>query len=660
MGVSSYPLSATNDTSSYDAKDIIVLGSVEGIRKCPAMYIGSTGSDGLHQLLFELIDNSVDEFLAGHCGNIWVILHTDGSCSVQDDGRGIPVALHPIENRPAAEVVLTKLHSGAKFSRSSYRLSGGLHGIGLTTVNALSEWLKVDIWRDGRHYSQEFRQGIPLHDLRDLGEVFSSGTRIHFLPDRQIFPASCQFSFDQVLDRAREVAFLNSGIRFHVEDRRCDQRREYSFTTGIKGLVRDLNENRNILHEDPIYCKAASGEMVVEAALQWTSSYTEKIASFANGVKTPGGGTHVDALKRALTRAAKYYLETTASVGSDRIDSLRTSDILEGLAAVLVITLPEPQFDGQIKSQLANPEAAGIEEDILRAVLKFFTEEKEQARPVIAKFMQAWRTRVISRRSLASLGNRGDSSGVIPEVYRKQFGIRSKNWHDSCTWLTDSGLLSAHAEMCKVPAEARMLDVCCGSGVVGAAFGDRVAYKVGLDITPEMRQLAKTRLNEVREGSVYNIPFEEASFEIVVTREVLHILPGPQKALAEIYRVLKPGGQIVVGQTVPYGVADAAWMFCIFEKKQPLFCNHLFAEDVTNMLLQVGFRDVEIKEQVVWESIDLWIDTHETGALEREEIRELFYNAPDDVREKHPFDVSADGKIRDQWRWCIYSATKPK
>jgi len=342
-------------------------------------------------------------------------------------------------------------------------------------------------------------------------------------------------------------------------------------------------------------------------------------------------------------------------------EPLGSSDILEGLVAALVITLPKPQFDGQIKSRLVNHEAAAIEEHLFHAVLEFFAEHTEEARPVIAKFRQAWRTRMASRRMYAAIANRSANKGVIvAEVYRTQFGIRSRNWHDSCTWLTDSALLRAHAEMCKVPPQARMLDVCCGSGVVGAAFGSRVAYKVGLDITPEMRALAKTRLDEVHAGSVYNICFEENSFDIVVTREVLHILPEPKKPLAEIFRVLKPGGQIIVGQTVPYGTKDAAWMFCVFEKKQPLFCNHLLAEDVINLLLEVGFAEVEVKEQLLWESIDRWIDTHETGALEREEIRELFYSAPDDVKDTHPFEISSEGRIRDQWRWCIYSARKPK
>ena len=245
------------------------------------------------------------------------------------------------------------------------------------------------------------------------------------------------------------------------------------------------------------------------------------------------------------------------------------------------------------------------------------------------------------------------------DTYRTQFGIRSRNWHDSATWIAHDGLLSAHAAMCKVPKTANLLDVCCGSGVVGNAFRGRVATLTGLDITPEMKALSETRLDEVKLGTVFDIPFDDESFEIVVNREFMHLVPYPELMLKQVFRVLKPGGQFIFGQIVPYSPDDAAWMYRIFKKKQPLL-HHMFQkDDLVTYLEEAGLSDVETSEYMLWEDIDVWIDTVETTHLHRHEIRELYYNAPADVRRVHPFEVLPDGRIRDQWRWVIYSAFKP-
>ncbi|HEY0377446.1 MAG TPA: methyltransferase domain-containing protein [Pyrinomonadaceae bacterium] len=658
MEFSAQPHRTDASGHTYDEQSVVVLSGVEAIRKRPSMYIGSTGAEGMHHLLFELVENAVDEFLAGHCRNIRVVLHADGSCAVTDDGRGIPVALHPRENRPTAEILLTDLHSGGKFKGDAYYLSGGVHGLGLTCVNALSEWLTLQVWRDRVHYSQEFRRGVPGREAREPDATSSRrGTSIRFRPDREIFGGEHEFSYEKISARLRELAYLNSGVTLLIEDERGGLGTEHHSTSGLVGFVESVNRNRAVINQEPIYCRGARGETVVEAAIQWTTSYAEEIYSFVNSVRTSRGGSHVEGLTRALTAVVNRH----AAAPGDALGEITPADILEGLGAVLSVRAAGPQFDSQAKSRLVSPEVADVVESVLADALSgFFAEPSESARRVLARVLDAQHARLAARRMAAPSRYSPQDVARSLEIYRKQFGIRSKNWHDSCRWLTDDHLLSAHVEMCAVGPQARMLDVCCGSGIVGGSFAGRVGYRVGLDITPEMRALAGTRLDEVREGSVYEMSFEDNSFDLVVTREVLHLLPQPRRPLSEILRVLRPGGQLIFGQTVPYGEADAAWMFRIFKKKQPLFCNNFLAEDLEQLLGECGFRNVEIREYLQWEDIDLWIDTHETSALHRQEIRELYYNAPEDVREVHPFEVAPDGKIKDRWRWCIYSARKPE
>ncbi len=643
---------------NYDEKSIIVLSGVAAIRKRPAMYVGSTSEDGdgLHHLLFELVENAIDEFSAGHCRSVRIVLHPDGSCSVSDDGRGIPVALHPGENRSSAEVLLTTLHSGGKFSGDSYYLSGGVHGLGLTCVNALSEWLTLETTRDGRLYRQEFRRGIPQHEVHEIGESSSRGTCIHFRPDPEIFGHTQALSFDRICARLRDLAFLNSGVSLQIEEEH--RHAEYCFTSGIVGLVKEINSDRTAIYEDPIYCRGENDGIVIEGALQWTTSYSDEIHSFVNSVRTSRGGSHVEGLKRALTRVINQYAASMAveTAGS----AIAISDILEGLSAVLSVRVNEPQFDSQAKSSLVTSKVGiAVEQSCFDALSRFFASHREVREQILTRVLEAQRARLFARQAITPSRYYPQEIARSLEVYRKQFGIRSKNWHGSCRWLTDEGLLRAHVEMCAVDKQARMLDVCCGSGIVGGSFSERVGYKIGLDITPEMRNLARGRLDEVREGSVYEMEFADNSFDLVVTREILHLLPQPHRPLSEILRVLRPGGQLIFGQTVPYSEVDAPWMFRIFKKKQPLFCNNFFAEDLEKLLRQCGFHNIEVSEYLQWESIDLWIDTHETSTLHRHEIRELYYNAPEDLREIHPFKVSADGKIGDQWRWCIFSARKP-
>jgi len=643
--------------STYDAAAIEVLAGLEAVRRRPAMYVGSTGPDGLHHLVYEVVENSIDESLAGHCSNIQVELHTDGSCAVTDDGRGIPVAVHPTLGRPACELVMTTLHAGSKFGGSAYAVSGGLHGVGVSCVNALSTWTRLDVDRDGRHHHQAFAQGRVVADVADTGPSERTGTRVHFLPDPTIFESTLDAGV--LAPRLQELAFLHPGITIVLDDQRSGERSEWRYETGIAGYVLHLNQGRTVLHDEPIHFEGVEDSVQVEVALQWTSAYTEQLTGYVNSIHTAQGGAHISGLQAALTWAVNRYAEDKRLLSRGAGEDITGYDIREGLTAVLSLRMPEPEFEGQTKSLLSSRVTHQVEAVVAKGLLDFLQDHREIALRIVGKALEASRARLAARRASERANYRVIDPKVSEEIYTEQFGIRSKDWHKSCTWLTDQSLLEAHAAMADVPADAVLLDVCCGSGVVGNSFRSKVSRIVGLDLTPEMIAKAKTRLDEVHRGNVYEIPFDANTFDMVCTREVLHLLPKWEKPLGQIHRVLKPGGQFVVGQILPYGDADAAWMYRIFKKKQPLFFNNPTVDDYFAMLDRCGFVDVKMSEVHVWESIDLWIDTHETTSLHRHEIRQLYYNAPEEVRRIHPFEVTPDGKIRDQWRWCIFSARKP-
>jgi DNA gyrase subunit B len=630
---------------------------MEAVRRRPAMYVGSTGPEGLHHLVYEVVENSIDESLAGYCRSIEVVLYPDGSCSVTDDGRGIPVDTHPTLGRPACELVLTTLHSGSKFGGGAYEVSGGLHGVGVSCVNALSSWTLLDVQRDGRSYHQEFARGKVTSDVVDKGPSDRTGTRLHFLPDDTIFSSS--LSAEVLAPRLEELAFLHPGITIVLDDRKVGHRDEWQYETGIAGYALHLNRGRTVLHDEPIHFKGVQDGVEVEVALQWTTAYTEQLSGYVNSIHTPQGGSHISGLQAALTWAVNHYAEKRQLLSRDAGEDITGYDIREGLTAVLSLRMAEPEFEGQTKSTLSSRVTRQVETIAAKGLITYLDNNREIALRIVGKALEASRARLAARRASERANYRVVDPKVTEEIYTEQFGIRSANWHDSCTWLTDQTLLEAHAAMADVPEDAVLLDVCCGSGVVGNSFRAKVSKIVGLDLTPEMIKKAKTRLDEVHRGNVYEIPFDANTFDMVCTREVLHLLPKPEKPVAQIFRVLKPGGQFVVGQILPYGEADAAWMYRIFKKKQPLFFNNPLDTDFVEMLEGCGFVDIRMTEVLVWESIDLWIDTHETTSLHRHEIRQLYYNAPEEVRRIHPFEVTPSGKIRDQWRWCIFSARKP-
>ncbi len=385
--------------SEYDSTQIQTLGDLEGVRKRPAMYIGSTGARGLHHLVYEVVDNSIDEALAGHCDTIEVSVHEDGSVSVSDDGRGIPVDTHEEHGRPAVEVIMTVLHAGGKFDNDSYPISGGLHGVGVSVVNALSKWLEVTVKRDGAVWHHRFDHGEPQGDIervRDMEPDEETGTTIQFWPDEEVFEVT-EYEFDTLGNRLRELAFLNPGVELVIEDERDGARETFAFEGGIREFVRYLNETRTPLHEDVIYFAAEdevdAGEMEVEVAMQATDELQGSIHAFANNINTREGGTHLTGFKTALTRVVNDYADDQGML-SDLGENLTGEDIREGLTAVISIKPPDPPFEGQTKTKLGNGAVRGVVESAVHEGLGTFLEENPStAKQVVRKAKEAAKAR---------------------------------------------------------------------------------------------------------------------------------------------------------------------------------------------------------------------------------------------------------------------------
>lgn len=363
----------------YAAQSIRVMEGLEAVRKRPAMYIGSTGPQGLHHLVYEVVDNSIDEALAGYCDTVNVILYEDGSCSVEDNGRGIPTDIHPTEGVSAVEVVLSKLHAGGKFDKDTYQFSGGLHGVGISVVNALSDWTRVTVFQKGNIYFQEFRRGKPVGSLQITGKTDKRGTLVHFKPDAEIFTETTTLSFETLSSRLRELAFLNKNVRISIADERIAKHNEFHFAGGIVSFVEHINKNKSPLFPDVIYCEKTDDKYVLEVAMQYNDGYGEQLFSFVNNINTIEGGTHVSGLKGALTKVCnKKGNEFGVLKGTD---SFSSEDVREGLVCVLSIKVPEPQFEGQTKTKLGNSEVKGIVESWLFSYLDIFFEEN----PALAK-----------------------------------------------------------------------------------------------------------------------------------------------------------------------------------------------------------------------------------------------------------------------------------
>ena len=400
---------------SYDARNIQVLRGLEGVRKRPAMYIGSTGQGGLHHLVYEVVDNSVDEALAGFCSEISVAIHPDASVTVVDNGRGIPVDTHPLQGRPAVEVVMTTLHAGGKFDANSYKVAGGLHGVGVSVVNALSEWLEVEVRRDGKRYQQRYEHGEVKTDLVPLGDTGETGTTVHWMPDRGIFETT-DYNFDTLSQRLRELAFLNKGIRIQFIDERSGRKHDFQYEGGIVSFVKYLNENKTVLHPNPISFARERDRVQVEVALQYNDAYVESVFSFVNNINTIEGGTHLIGFRAALTRTINNYAEREGLAKNLKDVSLGGDDVREGLTAVVSVKLPEPQFEGQTKAKLGNTEVKGTVESVVGEGLRtFFEENPPVARKIVEKCIATARAREAARKA-RDLARRKSilDSGALP------------------------------------------------------------------------------------------------------------------------------------------------------------------------------------------------------------------------------------------------------
>ena len=386
--------------AKYAADDIKVLKGLEAVRKRPAMYIGSTGPEGLHHLVYEVVDNSVDEAMAGHCKNIDVFIHVDNSVTVVDDGRGIPVDFHKKEKKSAAEVVMTMLHAGGKFDNKSYKVSGGLHGVGVSVVNALSKRLDLEVKRDGGIYVQSYERGVPLAKLKQVGKTKKTGTKITFWPDEEIFEETTEFNFDVLTQRMRELSFLNGGVRITITDERISKSNEFQSKGGILEFVQYLNQNKTVLNPRPILFESQKDDIVVELAFQYHSGYNENIFTFVNNINTHEGGTHLIGFKSSLTRCLNTYAEAHNMLKDLGSAGLSGDDAREGLTAVLSVKMKDPQFEGQTKTKLGNSEVKGIVESLVNEKLTAYLEENPtNAKRVILKAMDAARAREAARKA---------------------------------------------------------------------------------------------------------------------------------------------------------------------------------------------------------------------------------------------------------------------
>ncbi|NIV99824.1 DNA gyrase subunit B, partial [Candidatus Saccharibacteria bacterium] len=385
-------------TNNYTEDDIKVLEGLEAVRKRPAMYIGNVDVAGLHHLVYEVVDNSIDEAMAGYCSQIKVTIHDDNSVSVLDNGRGIPVGIHKKEKIPAVEVVMTKLHAGGKFDNHSYKVSGGLHGVGVSVVNALSSFLEVEIYSDGKRYYQSYERGKKTCELTQKGKSRKQGTMVHFVPDPEIFEIT-EFSYDVLVRRLKELAFLNKGLRIIIEDERSDTKEEFYQKGGIIDFVKHINRRHNALHKKPIFMEGTKNDIQIEVAIQYNDTYTEKIFSFANNINTTEGGFHLIGFKAGLTRTINQYA-SNGNLPKNLQAKITGDDVREGMTAIISVRITNPQFEGQTKTKLGNSEVKGIVESLVNEKLStFFEENPSVAKKIIAKGVDAARARDAAKRA---------------------------------------------------------------------------------------------------------------------------------------------------------------------------------------------------------------------------------------------------------------------
>ncbi|WP_319582724.1 DNA topoisomerase (ATP-hydrolyzing) subunit B [uncultured Pseudodesulfovibrio sp.] len=488
----------------YNAESITVLEGLEAVRKRPAMYIGSTDIRGLHHLVYEVIDNSIDEAMAGYCDKIKVTLHMDNSCTVTDNGRGIPVDIHPKEKVPAVQLAMTTLHAGGKFDNDSYKVSGGLHGVGVSCVNALSEFMETTVRRDGKTYRMKFERGHVTHELEEIGPSDSTGTTQRFRPDEEIFEVN-QFEYDVLRKRFRELAYLNSGLEIEFKDERSGSTENFKFDGGIRQYVKDINSNMNTIGEI-VYGEGESENMIVEFALQYTSSYKESTYTFANNIRTIEGGTHLAGYKTALTRAINNYVQN-ADLPKKLVQKLTGDDVREGLTSVISVKLPDPQFEGQTKTKLGNSEAAGLVAAVIYEKLNtFFEENPKEARFIIEKVVDAARAREAARKARDLVRRKGAlSDNALPG---KLADCQSKNPADSEIFIVEGDSAGGSAKQGRDPkiqailplrgkilnVEKTRLDKMLGNKEIRAMI---TAFGIGIGHEEEEKDYDKLRYHKV-------------------------------------------------------------------------------------------------------------------------------------------------------------------
>jgi len=437
----------------YTAESITLLEGLEAVRKRPAMYIGSTDIRGLHHLVYEVIDNSIDEAMAGHCDTIKVTLHMDNSCTVTDNGRGIPVDIHPKEGIPAVQMAMTMLHAGGKFDNDSYKVSGGLHGVGVSCVNALSEFMETTVKRDGKTWRIKFERGAVVQELEEIGPADSTGTTQRFRPDEDIFEVN-QFDYDTLRKRFKELAYLNSGLEIEFKDERSGESEKFKFDGGIRQYVKDLNSGQNTIGEI-VYGEGESENMIVEFALQYTSGYKENTYTFANNIRTIEGGTHLAGYKTALTRAINNYVQN-GDLPKKLIKKLTGDDVREGLTSVISVKLPDPQFEGQTKTKLGNSEASGLVAGVIYEKLNvFFEENPKEARFIIEKVVDAARAREAARKARDLVRRKGAlSDNSLPG---KLADCQSKRPEDSEIFIVEGDSAGGSAKQGRDPKNQAIL-----------------------------------------------------------------------------------------------------------------------------------------------------------------------------------------------------------
>ncbi len=569
----------------YTAEQIEVLDDLEAVRRRPGMYIGGVGVRGLHHLLWEIVDNSIDEALAGYCDRITVVLHKDGSASVEDDGRGIPVDEHPVFKRPALEIVMTKLHAGGKFSKKAYKVSGGLHGVGLSVVNALSEWLEVWVKRDGKVYYQRYERGKPVTPLKVVGEAKDTGTKIRFKPDEEIFEVT-EFDYDIIAQRLKELAYLNRGIRITLIDERTGRREEFYSEDGIKGLVAELNRNKPTLH-DILYFSGEKNGIIVEVALQFTDTDYETLLAFANNIHTVEGGTHVSGFRAGLTRAINEYGKKHIR----KFQPLSGSDIREGLTAVISVKVPEPQFEGQTKTKLTNSEVKTVVESLTYSeVLKWLEKHPHEANKIIEKCIIAMKAREAAKRARELVRKKSELSITLPG---KLADCSSKNPEERELFIVEGESAGGSAKQARdrrfqavLPIRGKILNV-EKAGILRVLKNDEIkaiASAIGAGIGKDF-DISKARYRRV-------IIMTDADVDGAHIRTLL---------LTFFYRYMRPlieHGYLYIAQPPLYRVRKGKNVYYVYSEKE-----------LKNLLKKLGNAEVqrfkglgEMNPEQLWET----------------------------------------------------------